>query len=365
MLKTAILFAAQYLGLFSLCRYLTRRHLRILCYHGTWLGPAPHYGDCLFMNAKRFQQRMDALKRRGYRVIPLAQACERLPAGRLGARDIVITIDDGWKGAYRHMLPVLEECGFPATLYIATEPVLLGEPLLHLLTPYLLARSCRNPADHAGLFPELGLKTTDQARIAEALAGHVSRHATAADRRAALARIGDRLGVDTTDLETRGAFSLMDPDEIRLARARGVDVQLHTHTHRMHNFDAARVATEITLNRQHLAPITGQDESEFVHFCYPSGLHRDTIYPILRRAGIRSATTTDFGLNAPSAEPLALKRILDCESMSNLELEARLCGFWSLVTGIRAGLKASLRRTKAIYEGARHPVSSQSGNGRH
>ena len=59
--------------------------------------------------------------------------------------------------------------------------------------------------------------------------------------------------------------------------------------------------------------------------------YRDT----LRSAGVVSATTTEFGLNPARAEPLALKRILDCESMTELDLEARLSGLWSLLGTLR------------------------------
>lgn len=339
MIKTLILRIAQILGLFALSRHLTRRSLRILCYHGTWQGPAPHYGDCLFMDPARFARRMHALKRRGYRVIPLAEGCRRLAAGTLEARDLVITIDDGWKGTYRDMLPVLSECNFPATLYVATEPIIQGEPLIHLLTVYMVERSTRRPEEYAGLFPELGLSSTQRGQLAQALSRHIFTHPTAAARRIAIDEIGHKLGIDTVELSERAAFHLMTLEEVRAAHECGVDVQLHTHTHKMHGFVPSRVKEEITLNRQHVTQITGRPPSELVHFCYPSGLFHPSVYEVLRQTGIISATTTEFGLNPPGSDPLALKRILDCESLTELDLEARLSGFWTLAQTLRAGLQ--------------------------
>ena len=84
-------------------------------------------------------------------------------------------------------------------------------------------------------------------------------------------------------------------------------------------------------NRHELSRMLDTSPGAFRHFCYPSGVHAPEVYPALEAAGVRSATTTDFGLNPPGGGRFALKRILDCQSMSELELEARLSGFWSLI----------------------------------
>jgi hypothetical protein len=91
-LKTLVLWAARASGLFALSRLLTRHHLRILCYHGIWLGPEPHYGDCLFMSAARFRQRMQRLEQWGFKVISLDEGCRRWRDGTLGARNVSMTL---------------------------------------------------------------------------------------------------------------------------------------------------------------------------------------------------------------------------------------------------------------------------------
>lgn len=336
MIKTIVLHVAKALGLFSLSRFLTRRCLRILCYHGVWLGPPPHYGDCLFIDADTFARRMRALERAGYHVIPLAEACGRFARGTLSSRDVAITIDDGWQGTFRHMLPVLERNGFPATLYIATEPILRAEPLVHLLTAYLVERSSTPPEAYEALFPELSLTTQDRARLAQALAGQISGQPTPVARIAEIERIADKLGLDGHELIERAAFHLMTPEEVSIAQGRGIDVQLHTHTHRMHDFAPEQVAEELDLNRTHLSALTGRPADQLIHFCYPSGRYHASLFPLLREKGIVSATTTEFGLNPPGSNPLALKRILDGESISDIEFEARLSGFWSFLKGIKA-----------------------------
>jgi hypothetical protein len=78
------------------------------------------------------------------------------------------------------------------------------------------------------------------------------------------------------------------------------------------------------------------------HFCYPSGEHQSEVFSTLKNCEIDSATTTEFGLASRHHSTLCLPRILDGESFSLLDLEARLSGFWSLLTGLRQGFRRGL-----------------------
>lgn len=339
MMRTAVLQVARACGLFALSRWLTRGQLRILCYHGIWNGPPPHYGDCLFMSPARFAARIDGLARRGYRVITLDEACRRLPRGELGARDIVITIDDAWAGIVPHMLPVLQRHGYAATLYVTTYYALAQKPVLNVLIGYLVERARRRP--DAAQLPAGCAADMRPAALAARLAAHVDALPTLDARWAEVKRLAVAFDIDLAALTAQGAFMLMSPAQLREAAAQGVDLQLHTHTHRLHDFSAEPVGRELALNRAHLADIAGVAPGALRHFCYPSGEYDPVVFASLRAAGIVSATTTEFGLNPPQAEPLALKRILDCESMSDLDIEARLSGFWSLLGALRARVRGT------------------------
>jgi peptidoglycan/xylan/chitin deacetylase (PgdA/CDA1 family) len=114
-MKQRLLAVCKALGMFELSRRLTRRKLRILCYHGLWLGGEPHYGDCLFIDATHFKERMEWLAASCYSVLPLDEALDRLDHCTLPDNPVVITIDDGWHSTYRGMLPVLTRLSLPAT----------------------------------------------------------------------------------------------------------------------------------------------------------------------------------------------------------------------------------------------------------
>jgi peptidoglycan/xylan/chitin deacetylase (PgdA/CDA1 family) len=164
----------------------------------------------------------------------------------------------------------------------------------------------------------------------------------------ALRRLGQAMDVDVDGLIATGTFSLMGPLGLQRALRAGVDVQLHTHRHTMHDMHAAQVRQEIEANRSALSAMLGVDPSSFRHFCYPSGEHDVSIFPVLRDCGVQTATTTEFGMAGHSSNLLALPRILDGESMSALEFEARLSGFWSIVRALRQVLNRPRQSGHAI-----------------
>lgn len=333
-MKRALLRVARTLGLFALSRWWTRDQLRILCYHGIWIGPPPHYGDRLFMSPERFEARLRLIGRLGYRVIGLDDAVQRHLQGRSRGRDLVITIDDAWLGTYLHMVPALERHGHPSTLYVTTYYVEAGLPVLNVLLGYLF--SLRGGDALLGrLVPPDVPPAKRLAHLVQSVDALPTRQARWREVQRIAALLPDAPPID----EVARAFSLMNPEQLRDAARRGVDIQLHTHTHRMHGQDPARVSAEIELNRERLSELLGLPAGQFRHFCYPSGEHDPRVFGAVAAAGVVSATTTEFGLNPSQAHPMALSRILDGETLDELEFEAMVSGFWSIVAGTVAHVR--------------------------
>lgn len=349
-MKQTFLKTAKALGLFAAARRATAGQLRILCYHGIWTAPQPHYGDYLFMNPQTFARRMVVLAERRYPVLPLGEAVQRLYDGTLPPAAVAITIDDGWYGTYRHMLPVLEKHGFPATIYATTHYIVKQRPVLNILIGYMTARAPAADIALRDLFPEHDSGEVIRLNCAASRAGLAERLYTWFEalpdveaRWTDLQRIARLLRFDLEPVLGSRAFDLMTPDELRDAHARGFDIQLHTHRHRLHGFDHAKVVSEIEENRAHLSDILRVAPGTLTRFCYPSGNWSASIFPALRQAGIAQATTTGFGLNDQTSDPLALSRVLDGQSLTDLDFEARLSGFWSLIEGVKAK-RAAIRR---------------------
>jgi peptidoglycan/xylan/chitin deacetylase (PgdA/CDA1 family) len=70
-----------------------------------------------------FSQQMRWLRNAGYRSIDLKQAWTSLQAGTDLSKTIVITFDDGYRDFYTDALAILKQCGFTATIFLATDRI--------------------------------------------------------------------------------------------------------------------------------------------------------------------------------------------------------------------------------------------------
>ncbi|HYZ78723.1 MAG TPA: polysaccharide deacetylase family protein [Gaiellaceae bacterium] len=95
----------------------------LLAYHaiGAW-SPA------LAIPEQALRAQLSLLRRRGYVGFTAAEAERRRQDGTLAARAVVVTFDDGFRSVLRAR-PILEEIGFPATVFAVTSFVESGEPL--------------------------------------------------------------------------------------------------------------------------------------------------------------------------------------------------------------------------------------------
>lgn len=71
-----------------------------------------------------FREQLSYLQQNNFTVWTMGKAVEEIQSGRpIPPRTVVLTIDDSYHSFYENGLPVLEEFGFPATLYVNTENV--------------------------------------------------------------------------------------------------------------------------------------------------------------------------------------------------------------------------------------------------
>jgi peptidoglycan/xylan/chitin deacetylase (PgdA/CDA1 family) len=341
--KQRALELAKASGGFALTRRVLPRHLRILAYHGLWTTAGFEFGDRLFINPDQFERRMTWLKKSRYPVLDLDTAICGLADGTLPENSVVITIDDGWKSTYTHMLPILEQLRLPATAYITTWYAKKESPVINVALNYVLQRSTvagftwRSPAG-----PELNVPLGgEENRQRGALKLDQMLHELPfAERLHQLREICGLAGVPTEPWWSEGQFHLMNREEIRLARSRGLSLQLHTHRHINVDAELGLLPGELCENRSFLAEACNSDD--FHHFCYPNGRYHPQASEFLAAAGVRSAVLTQHGLNPPDADPFALRRFLDGRSVTQAEFEAYLCGALDLYATAAARLRSAL-----------------------
>lgn len=316
-----------------------RSRLLILCYHGVSLEDEHVWNPALYVSTGLLRERLSCLRRAGCAVLPLSEAVRRLYEGSLPARSVALTFDDGTYDFYRQALPVLEEFQFPATLYLTTAYCEYNRPVFDLMCGYLLWRG----RDRTLTLPEVlaapvRLDTEGRLHAERALKAFVRQNSRGESQKdELLASLAAALAIDYAELCRKRLLHLVNLEEARQLAAAGIDIQLHTHNHRI-SLRQERFAREIADNRARIARVSS---GALRHFCYPSGYYKPEFLPWLRAAGIESATTCEPGLAAPDCDPLLLPRLVDSSALSERE-------FRGWVSGVAAWLP---RRPRRVDEG--------------
>ena len=338
-MRLAVLYLARLLGLFAAAQYLTRKRLRILCYHGFSLGDEHEVLPHVFMRREVFERRMQILKRRRLPVIPLDEAVRKLQAGEIRNAETVITFDDGWLSNLTVAAPILDGLHFPACVYVTTGHLAAGPEVFNVILYYMLVRSRGRTLVLDGLDPGIDGSYAiedDPVALKDRLAAAAERaFPDLSDQQRLLRPIARALGFELDELLAGGRFQLLRRSEIGALHERGFDIQLHTHTHRLPEDSFETVADEITRNRQALTALLGTTPS---HFCYPSGRYYPQHLEWLKKLSITSATTCDPGMNDSRTGVLRLRRYLDSDRGSDLVFEAEVCGLRELLRITRSRL---------------------------
>ena len=301
-----------------------RRRLLILCYHGVSKYDEHEWAN-YYIAADTFRRRMQILKDFGCNVLPLSEALTRLHDGTLPERAVAITFDDGFHDYYSVAFPILEEFGFPATLYLTTYYVEFNRPVFDPMCSYLLWKA-RGQGQLE--WPEvLGTPVAlDDAGRRGAVAAikqfALQRKLSGREKDDLLARCADRLGLDYQDLCQKRVLHLVTPEEATELATRGADLQYHTHRHRVYR-SRERMFAELEDNRRRIVSYTSKEPR---HYCYTGSFYLPQHPGYLREYGIQSATTLDRGLCTVHTDPLLLPRIGDGMALSDLEFRAWLAG---------------------------------------
>jgi len=335
MLKEAKLSALRLAALSGLSRSLRdsawrQRRLLILCYHGVARFDEHEWDASLYVTAERLRQRMELLRQEQCTVLPLAEAVSRLQSGTLPPRAVTITFDDGYQDFYFVAFPVIESFGFPVTLYLTTYYVEYNRPIFDLMCSYLLWKGRVQGSLHwPEVFPvprsldAAGRQAATLTIKAFASSGKLSGR----EKDHLLGRLAGQLGIDYEELCRRRVLHLITPQEARELVARGVDVQLHTHRHRVYRARES-MFLELDDNRRRLETYRTDPPQ---HFCYTNGTYFNEHLEYLSEYGIRSATTCFRGLCTARTHPMLLPRLVDTMTISDLEFRSWLTGTASLL----------------------------------
>ncbi|MFN2530931.1 MAG: polysaccharide deacetylase family protein [Pyrinomonadaceae bacterium] len=308
-----------------------RRRLLILGYHGVAIDDEQQWNPSLYMSLDHFARRLEMIKKAGCAVLPLSEGLRRLYSGDLPEKSVVLTFDDGGHDFFRQAHPLLREFNFPVTLYLTTFHCFYNRPVFNVMCSYLLWKGRRVTLKLKDLIHlDQSMPLSDYtSRIATLNAFHAfanENKLSAEEKEDFNVRLAFKLGVDYDQLLENRILQILTPEEVRSLSSQGVDIQLHTHRHRV-PLDRELFIREIEENRHSINAMTGSVAS---HFCYPSGVFAKPFHLWLRESGIRSATTCQANMATTSSDPFLLPRLIDTSYLSEMEFEGWLAGICAL-----------------------------------
>lgn len=313
----------------------------ILCYHGVSKSDEHAWNPRLYIEAEVFRRRLKTIREFGYQVLPLASALQQMRERALTAPTAVITFDDGWHDFHQVGLPILRTFDYPATVYQTTYYAEYNRPVFDPACAYLLWKATGRVIRFGGVngkAAELDLTQPGAVeRSRQDLLEEAKRMEWSAEQKDGfLQRLAEGVGVDYNALLSSRTLHLMNRAEIgEVAKAR-VDVQLHTHRHRLPLLKP-QFLSELDENGEWIEAATGKQARQF---CYPNGVYRPEFMGWLRDAGIHSATTCEPGRASHRSEPLLLPRLTDSNTVSQTKFESWLAGFGLIAPACKRVLRS-------------------------
>ena len=281
-------------------RVLAKNPLTILCYH-TLSADQGGPDAWTALRVSDFRAQLAEL-RKTYDIVSLDEGMEPAPGSRPRA---VVTFDDGDRGLFDHLFPLLQDDPVPVTIYVATAQIETGQPYWF----DKVINACRGPGrfeidlTDAGLGPWV-LDGAGEPRWLVQSALHSRLKQVAPETREALA---DRIAAAAPDLPGPSLGPTSVAQLQALAALPHVTIGAHSHCHNLlDQISLEEVQTSLDRNCALLKDWTG---CEIRHFAYPNGNHTAALRALVKNMGFASATVLDNALAWPGADPFALSRL--------------------------------------------------------
>ncbi|MBW2735879.1 MAG: polysaccharide deacetylase family protein, partial [Deltaproteobacteria bacterium] len=242
-----------------------------------------------------------------YQVLPLEELERLRQAGRVPARAVALTFDDGYADNYRLAFPVLKRYGLPATIFVTTD--FLNRRAIPWATKLQLILEHAEPPDAPPVLEgvPISLETFAARERSYVQLVDLLQHAESKRKHQQIDILAEELGVDVKLL---AETELITWDQLVEMDAEGFTAGGHTITHPfLTRIPAAQVERELRESKAEL-------ESRLGHavrtLAYPNGKEDDfspEVVAATEAAGYELAVTALFGANSRNESPYTLRRV--------------------------------------------------------
>ena len=323
-------------GAARVASYFHRHHVTILCFHSISLDDEHRFWPGVFVSKSKLTELLDYLQQSHYNVISLQEAERHLRGEVTYEYPVVITIDDGWYSSVSSLLPILSSYQFPATLYVTTYYCNHQIPVVNVLLQYWLWEKPTQSFEVEYEEKQYAFSGR-RAAIVKSVEQVISTF-TDQQKLQFLEAIAESLNADARDITSRRFHNANYNELAAIASSPLVDIQLHTHTHRLPTDDEG-IEREVRVNKNMLSEKL-EINSGLDHFCYPSGIWSPEHIPYLQQLGIKTATTLDEGLNSREEHLLKLKRNLIMDTRTLDQLRVTVSGALDVIRRFRKKARA-------------------------
>ena len=269
-------------------------------------------GNTLSASAAAFERQVEFC-RRHVTIVGMDDVLSFVRGGTLPHFPLLITLDDGYLDNFTVAYPILKRHGARATFFVATSYIDERRLFWWDRVHFILASSTRARAELAYPRP-MTLDLTPRGKpgaIAQAL--RVVKDHFALDLPRFLEHLAERAGVELDGERERKLVldNVMTWDHVRELRRGGMDVQSHTHTHRvLHTLPHDALVADLSMARSKLEDTLGERVRAVAYPVGKAPSYSPDTRRAVREAGYEIGFSNRRGVNRlRDFDPLDAKRI--------------------------------------------------------
>lgn len=275
-------------------KYLLRKKLRIIMYHGIVNDNFPF--DCWWLIKKsKFVKQIEYLYS-NYRIISIDDV---INTKILPSNACVLTFDDGYKSIYTHALPILKQKNIPFTIYLCPGPIeqqslFWFDKVFIYLTEIEKEKDYNDISDYIPENLHFNARREKRTQI-----NNIINHLKGIDyleKNEILEKIIDPAIKNSSTHVTTSAFNLLSVDDVKkLAQMHQLTIGAHTSNHEiLTSMPLSDAEKEISDSRNVLQDWTGKPVE---HFSYPDGKFNNDLANTVKQLGFKSSTRIGLCIN--------------------------------------------------------------------